>query len=221
MTLFFAIFGALGLFLYGMKVMSEGLQKVSGEGLRTLIRNMTRNRFSGIVSGTLMTTLVQSSSATTVMIVSFVNARLLTLTESIGMIMGANLGTTTTFWIVAFLGFKFSLAKIALPCVGIGVAMIFFKRPKIRDSGEALIGFGILFLGLSLLKQAVPDVKSNPELFSFLADWSGLGMGSVAIFFAFGVLLTVVVQSSSVAGAITLTLAAKGWIGYEDAAAIV
>jgi phosphate:Na+ symporter len=221
MTLFFAIFGALGLFLYGMKVMSEGLQKVSGEGLRALIRNMTRNRFSGIMSGTLMTTLVQSSSATTVMIVSFVNARLLTLTESIGMIMGANLGTTTTFWIVAFLGFKFSLAKIALPCVGIGVAMIFFKRPKVRDSGEALIGFGILFLGLSLLKKAVPDVKSDPELFSFLADWSGMGMGSVAIFFLFGIILTVVVQSSSVAGAITLTLAAKGWIGYEDAAAIV
>ena len=220
MTLFFAIFGALGLFLYGMKVMSEGLQKVSGEGLRALISNMTRNRLSGIISGTLMTTLVQSSSATTVMIVSFVNARLLTLTESIGMIMGANLGTTTTFWIVAFLGFKFSLAKIALPCVGIGVAMIFFKRPKVRDSGEALIGFGILFLGLSLLKKAVPDVKSDPELFAFLADWSGMGMGSVAIFFLFGVILTVVVQSSSVAGAITLTLAAKGWIGYEDAAAI-
>ncbi|MEN8661843.1 MAG: Na/Pi cotransporter family protein [Lentimonas sp.] len=217
----FAIFGSLGLFLYGMKVMSEGLQKVSGEGLRALIRNMTRNRLSGIVSGTLMTTLVQSSSATTVMIVSFVNARLLTLTESIGMIMGANLGTTTTFWIVAFLGFKFSLAKIALPCVGIGVAMIFFRKPKIRDSGQALIGFGILFLGLSFLKGSVPDVKSNPELFSFLADWTGHGMGSVAIFFIFGALLTVLVQSSSVAGAITLTLAAKGWIGYEDAAAIV
>jgi phosphate:Na+ symporter len=221
MTLFFEIFGSLGLFLYGMKVMSEGLQKVSGEGLRTLIRNMTRNRLSGIISGTLMTTLVQSSSATTVMIVSFVNAKLLTLRESIGMIMGANLGTTTTFWIVAFLGFKFSLSSIALGCVGIGVAMIFFKRPKVRDSGEALIGFGILFLGLSFLKGSVPDVKSNPEIFSFLADWTGHGLGSVAIFFAFGVLLTVLVQSSSVAGAITLTLAAKGWIGYEDAAAIV
>ncbi|HAV14634.1 MAG TPA: Na/Pi cotransporter [Opitutae bacterium] len=217
----FAIFGSLGLFLYGMKVMSEGLQKVSGEGLRALISNMTRNRLSGIVSGTLMTTLVQSSSATTVMIVSFVNAKLLTLRESIGMIMGANLGTTTTFWIVAFLGFKFSLTSIALPCVGIGVAMIFFRTPKVRNTGEALIGFGILFLGLNFLKGSVPDVKSNPELFSFLADWTGHGMGSVAIFFVFGVLLTVLVQSSSVAGAITLTLAAKGWIGYEDAAAIV
>lgn len=201
--------------------MSEGLQKVSGEGLRALIAGMTRNRLSAIVSGTLMTTLVQSSSATTVMIVSFVNARLLTLKESIGMIMGANLGTTTTFWIVAFLGFKFSLSGIALPCVGIGVAMIFFRTPKIRNSGEALIGFGILFLGLSFLKDSVPDIKSNPELFSFLADWSGHGFVSIAIFFVFGVLLTILVQSSSVAGAITLTLAAKGWIGYEDAAAIV
>ncbi|MDQ8193065.1 Na/Pi cotransporter family protein [Coraliomargarita sp. SDUM461004] len=217
----FAIFGSLGLFLYGMKVMSEGLQKVSGEGLRALIANMTRNRLSGVISGTLMTTLVQSSSATTVMIVSFVNAKLLTLRESIGMIMGANLGTTTTFWVVAILGFKFSLNSIALPCVGIGVAMIFFRTPKVRNGGEALIGFGILFLGLNFLKSSVPDMATNPELFAFLADWTGHGIGSVAIFFIFGVILTIMVQSSSVAGAITLTLVAKGWIGYEDAAAIV
>ena len=216
-----AIFGSLGLFLYGMKVMSEGLQKVSGEGLRSLIANMTRNRLSSIISGTLMTTLVQSSSATTVMIVSFVNAKLLTLRESIGMIMGANLGTTTTFWIVALLGFQFSLSSIALPCIGIGVAMIFFHRPKVRNGGEALIGFGILFLGLNFLKSSVPDIAANPELFSFLADWTGHGIGSVFIFFAFGTILTIAVQSSSVAGAITLTLVAKGWIGYEDAAAIV
>jgi phosphate:Na+ symporter len=216
-----AIFGSLGLFLFGMKVMSEGLQKVSGEGLRALIRNMTRTRVSGIFTGTLVTTLVQSSSATTVMIVSFVNARLLTLRESIGMIMGANLGTTTTFWIIAFLGFKFSLSAIALPAVGLGVAMIFFRNPKIRDAGEAFIGFGILFLGLSFLKDSVPDVRTDPEMFAFLADWTGYGLGSVAIFFVFGVILTIVVQSSSVAGAITLTLAAKGWIDYESAAAIV
>jgi phosphate:Na+ symporter len=216
-----AIFGSLGLFLFGMKVMSQGLQKVSGEVLRSLIRNMTRNRMSGVITGTLVTTMVQSSSATTVMIVSLVNARLLTLKESIGMIMGANLGTTTTFWLVAFVGFKFSLASIALPCVGIGVALIFFSQPKIRDSGEALIGFGILFLGLSFLKDSVPDVRSNPEMFAFLADWTGYGYGSLLIFFVFGVILTVCVQSSSVAGAITLTLVAKGWIDYETAAAIV
>ena len=216
-----AIFGSLGLFLFGMKVMSQGLQKVSGEKLRSLIRNMTQNRLSGVFTGTLVTTMVQSSSATTVMIVSFVNAGLITLKESIGMIMGANLGTTTTFWIVAFIGFKFSLSSIALPCVGVGVAMIFFSRPKVRDSGEALIGFGILFLGLSFLKDSVPDVRTNPEMFSFLADWTGHGFGSILMFFAFGVVLTICVQSSSVAGAITLTLAAKGWIDYESAAAIV
>jgi len=216
-----AIFGSLGLFLFGMKVMSQGLQKVSGEGLRALIRNMTQNRFAGILTGTLVTTMVQSSSASTVMIVSFVNARLLTLKESIGMIMGSNLGTTTTFWLVAFVGFKFSLSAIALPCVGIGVILIFCKPPKLRDSGEALIGFGILFLGLSFLKDSVPDVKSNSEMFSFLANWKGYGLGSFFLFIAFGVVLTVVVQSSSVAGAITLTLAAKGWIDFESAAAIV
>lgn len=216
-----SIFGSLGLFLYGMKIMSEGLQKVSGEGLRGLVANMTRNRFSGLVSGTLLTTLVQSSSATTVMVVSFVNARLMTLRESIGMIMGANLGTTTIFWIIAFMGFKMNLNAISLPCVGIGVAMIFFRSPRVRDAGESFIGFGILLLGLNFLKMSVPDVQSNPEVFAFLADWSGRGFGSVLIFFAFGIFLAVLVQSSSVAGAITLTLAAKGWIGYEDAAAIV
>jgi len=220
-SILLAIFGSLGLFLFGMKVMSEGLQKVSGEGLRALVASMTRNRFAGIVSGTLMTTLVQSSSATTVMMVGFVNARLLTLRQSIGMLMGANLGTTTTFWMIAFVGFKFNLSAFALPCVGIGVAMIFFQRSKMRDSGEAFIGFGLLLLGLSFLKDSVPDVQSNPEIFRFLADWSGMGMGSVLIFMCFGIVLTVLVQSSSVAGAITLTLAAKGWIGYEDAAAIV
>ena len=218
---FLAIFGSLGLFLFGMKVMSEGLQKVSGEGLRALVANMTRNRFAGIVSGTLMTTLVQSSSATTVMIVGFVNARLLTLKESIGMLMGANLGTTTTFWMIAFVGFKFNLSAFALPCVGVGVALIYFRQSKMRESGEAFIGFGLLILGLSFLKDSVPDVQSNPEMFRFLADWSGLGISSVFIFMFFGIVLTILVQSSSVAGAITLTLAAKGWIGYEDAAAIV
>lgn len=221
LSILLAIFGSLGLFLYGMKIMSEGLQKVSGEGLRALVANMTRTRFSGILSGTILTTLVQSSSATTVMIVSFVNARLLTLKESIGMIMGANLGTTTTFWMIAFMGFKFNLNALSLPCVGVGVAMIFFRNPRVRDGGEALIGFGILLLGLNFLKLSVPDVQANPEIFAFLADWSGKGMGSVLIFFAFGIFLAVLVQSSSVAGAITLTLAAKGWIGYEDAAAIV
>ena len=221
LTMIITILGGLSLFLYGMKVMSEGLQKVAGNRLRATLQALTNNRFTGVFSGFFITAAIQSSSATTVMIVSFVNARLLNLKEAIGMIMGANLGTTTTFWLVAFVGFKFSLASIALPCVGIGVALIFFSQPKIRDSGEALIGFGILFLGLSFLKDSVPDVRSNPEMFAFLADWTGYGYGSLLIFFVFGVILTVCVQSSSVAGAITLTLVAKGWIDYETAAAIV
>ena len=217
----FQILGSLGVFLFGMKVMSEGIQKVSGNRLRSLMRSVTSNRFTGITTGVLITSLVQSSSATTVMIVSFVNAQLLTLTESIGLIMGANLGTTTTFWIVSFLGFKFSLTSFALPIIGIGLPMIFVKNSKVRNTGEIFIGFGLLFLGLLFLKDAVPDIRSNPEFLSFLQDYTGRGIVSLLFFFAAGTILTVVVQSSSVAGAITLTLAYKGWIDFPSAAAII
>lgn len=217
----FQILGSLGVFLFGMKVMSEGIQKVSGDRLRGLMRSMTSNRFAGITTGVLITSLVQSSSATTVMIVSFVNAQLITLTESIGMIMGANLGTTTTFWIVSFLGFKFSLTSFALPIIGVGLPMIFVKNSKVRSTGEIFIGFGLLFLGLLFLKDAVPDIRSNPEVLSFLQHYTGRGIVSLFFFFAVGTILTVVVQSSSVAGAITLTLAYKGWIDFPSAAAII
>ena len=217
----FEILGSLGVFLFGMKVMSEGIQKVSGDRLRGLMRTMTQNRFAGITTGLLITSLVQSSSATTVMIVSFVNAQLITLTESIGLIMGANLGTTTTFWIVSYLGFKFSLTSIALPIIGVGLPMIFFKKSQVRNTGEIFIGFGLLFLGLLFLKDAVPDIRSNPEVLSFLQHYTGRGIFSVLFFFIIGTILTVVVQSSSVAGAITLTLAYKGWIDFPSAAAII
>ena len=155
----FTILGSLGLFLFGMKVMSEALQKLSGEKLRGMMRSMTSNRFLGLGTGLGITCLVQSSSATTVMIVSFVNASLLTVTESIGMIMGANLGTTTTFWMVSFLGFKFSMSKVALPLIGLALPLIFSNRPKLRDTGEFIMGFGILFLGLMFLKDSVPDIR--------------------------------------------------------------
>jgi phosphate:Na+ symporter len=217
----FEILGSLGIFLFGMKVMSEGVQKVSGDRLRGLMRTMTHNRVAGITTGFLITTLVQSSSATTVMIVSFVNAQLLTLTESIGLIMGANLGTTTTFWIVSYLGFKFSLTSVALPIIGVGLPLIFMKKPSLRNTGEVFIGFGLLFLGLLFLKDAVPDIRSNPEILAFLQDYTGRGLFSFLVFFAAGTILTVVVQSSSVAGAITLTLAYKGWIDFPSAAAII
>jgi len=215
------ILGSLGVFLYGMKVMSEGIQRVSGEQLRGMMAAVTRNRFFGITMGATITGIIQSSSATTVMVVSFVNANLLTLRQSIGVIMGANLGTTATFWLISFLGLKFSMSSIALPIVGIGLPMIFAQKPRIRDTGETLIGFGLLFLGLSFLKHAVPDIKAHPEMLEFLQHWTSYGFGSVIIFMFFGVLLTVVVQSSSVAGAITLTLAYKGWIDFPIACSIV
>ena len=215
------ILGSLGVFIFGMKTMSEALQKLSGDRLRSMLRAMTSNRVIGTSTGFAVTCLVQSSSASTVMIVSFVNAGLLTLTEAISMIFGANLGTTTTFWIVSFLGFKFSVSSIALPIIGLGFPLLFFKRSILRDSGEFLVGFGLLFLGLLFLKDAVPDVSKNPEVFAFIKDFTGRGHVSVLFFFVFGTLLTILVQSSSVAGAITITMAYKGWIDYPTAAAII
>jgi phosphate:Na+ symporter len=215
-----SILGSLGMFLFGMKIMSESLQKLSGEKLRGIMRSMTGNRFAGVGTGFLVTCLVQSSSASTVMMVSFVNAGLLTLAESIGMIMGANIGTTTTFWLVSFFGFKFSISAIALPIMGLALPLLFARKPRLRNTGEFCMGFGLLFLGLMFLKDSVPDIRSNPEVLEFIKDYSGRGLSSTLIFLGFGILLTIVVQSSSVAGAITLTMAYKGWIDFPTACAI-
>jgi phosphate:Na+ symporter len=215
-----SLLGSLGMFLFGMKTMSEALQKLSGEKLRGVMRTMTGNRFAGVGTGFLVTCLVQSSSASTVMMVSFVNAGLLTLVEAIGMIMGANIGTTTTFWLVSFFGFKFSISAIALPVMGIALPLLFARKTKLRDTGEFLMGFGLLFLGLMFLKDSVPDIKNNPEVLEFIKDFTGYGFGSTVLFFVFGIILTLIVQSSSVAGAITLTMAFKGWIDFPTACAI-
>jgi len=222
MGTFLAVFGSLGLFLFGMRLLSESLQKFSGHQLREILRTMTKNRFRGLFCGVGITSLIQSSSATTVMVVSFVNAGLLTLTESAGIIFGANIGTTLTAWIISIFGFKFSITSMAVPLAGVGMALILFApRPRAKDLGECLIGFGILFLGLGLLKDAVPEVTPDSPLLSFISDHSGDGIGSVLLFVGLGVLLTVIVQSSSAAMAITITMAAKGWIDYDMAAAIV
>ncbi|MFI3290968.1 MAG: Na/Pi cotransporter family protein [Opitutales bacterium] len=221
MNTFFQILGSLGLFLFGMKLMSASLQKLSGDKLRAIMHSMTGNRVSGILSGFGVTTIIQSSSATTVMVVSFVNAKLLTLRESIGVIMGANLGTTATAWIIAYAGYKFSLANIAIPLIGVGIVFSFFKKDGIKNWGEFAIGFGLLFLGLDYLKNAVPDVKSHPEFFEFVQNLTSYGYGSIFIFIIIGALITLVVQSSSVAMAITMAMATKGWIDFEYAAAIV
>ena len=215
------ILGSLGVFLFGMKVMSEGIQKTAGEKLRRILETMTTNRFAGVFTGFIITCLVQSSSATTVMVVSFVNAGLLNLMQSIGVIMGANIGTTITGWMVSILGFKFKIASIALPAIGIGLPLYFSKKNKLRDYGEVLIGFGLLFLGLMFLKSSVPDIKSNPEVLEFLAGWSGYGFPSRIIFVVVGILLTIIVQSSSAAMTITITMAAMGWIDFPTACAVV
>ena len=215
------ILGSLGVFLFGMKVMSEGIQKTAGNRLRNILAYMTQNRFAGVITGFLTTCLVQSSSATTVMVVSFVNAGLLTLVQSIGIIMGANIGTTITGWLVSILGFKFKITAIALPAIGIGLPLIFSKITKRKNLGEIFVGFGLLFLGLKFLKESVPDIKNNPEVLEFLKSYTDLGLLSVLIFITVGVFLTIIVQSSSAAMTITITMAFKGWIDFPTAAALV
>jgi len=215
------LIGALGVFLFGMKIMSSALQKIAGSKLQSILNYMTGNRVFAVMTGIIVTALVQSSSATTVMVVSFVNANLLNLVQSIGVIMGANIGTTVTTWIVSFLGFKFKIVSIALPIIGIGLPFMFAKNQKQKDIGELLMGFGLLFIGLSFLKDAVPDIKSSPEVMSFLANYADLGFLSFLIFVVVGTLLTVTVQSSSAAMAITVTMVYKGWIPLPMAAAMV
>ncbi len=231
------VLGSLGIFLYGMKVMSEGVQKVAGDKMRAALSGMTSTRPRGILTGFFTTTLVQSSSASTVLVVSFVNAGLLTLIQAIGVIMGANLGTTTTAWIVALIG-KFSVSKIALPMIGIGLPAFFAGKGKLRNWGEASIGFGLVFLGLGLLKDSVPDLRemmaTNPDTAALIerivTTISGHDFGSVVMFLGAGIILTLLVQSSSAAMAITITCALNGWLGdistdpigvFQNSAAIV
>ncbi|KQC08003.1 MAG: Na/Pi cotransporter [Candidatus Cloacimonas sp. SDB] len=217
----FELLGSLGIFLFGMRVMSDGIQKVAGDRMQKVLDLMTQNRFIAVFTGFFITALIQSSSATTVMVVSFVNAGLLTLSQSIGVIMGANIGTTVTTWIVSFVGFKFKIAAFALPIIGVGLPFFLSKRRKKRDFGEILVGFGLLFLGLAFLKESVPDIKQNPELLSFLQNYTNLGFLSFLIFVGVGSVLTIIVQSSSAALAITVTMAFKGWIDFPTAAAVV
>ncbi|MEP5614262.1 MAG: Na/Pi cotransporter family protein [Cyclobacteriaceae bacterium] len=216
-----SLLGALGFFIYGMKVMSEGIQKVAGAKMRGILSSMTSNRVKGVFTGFTITSLVQSSSATTVLVVSFVNAGLLSLTESIGVIMGANIGTTITAWLISIIGFKVKIAAYALPIIAFGFPLMFFNRDKLKFWGEVLVGFALLFMGLSLLKDAVPDLKSNPEILEFLGRYTDLGFLSIFIFVGIGTLITVIVQSSSAAMALTLVMANNGWIPFELAAAMV
>lgn len=219
---FLTLIGSLGLFLFGMKMMSEGLQKAANKKLKEFLSAMTSHRYAGVLMGMMITALIQSSSATTVLIVSFVNAGLINLVQSISVIMGANIGTTVTAWIISVFGFNFNISVLSLPLIGIGIIpLMFSKKNSYKNIGEFIIGFAILFMGLTFLKNSVPDLQNNPEALEFLARYTNMGYGSVFLFLLFGTLLTIVVQSSSATMAITLIMCAKGWINFEMGAAMV
>ena len=217
----FTLLGALGMFLYGMNLMSSGLQKAAGDRLRRLLSAMTSNPFKGVLTGLGITSVIQSSSATTVMVVSFVNAGLLTLAQAIGVIMGANIGTTVTAWLVSWLGFKADISILAVPLMLLGFLFSNSKKNQRQNIGELIVGFCLLFLGLSFMKNSVPDLNETPQVLEFVRSWAGHGFGSVLIFLVFGTVLTLVLQSSSATMAITLIMLSMGFIPFEMACAMV
>ena len=217
----FTLLGALGMFLYGMNLMSAGLQKAAGDKLRGFLSAMTSNPFKRVLTGLGITAVIQSSSATTVMVVSFVNAGLLTLAQAIGVIMGANIGTTVTAWMISLLGFKADISILAVPLMIVGFLLSNSKKNQRKNIGELVVGFCLLFLGLSFMKESVPDLKQTPEVLSFITQWTGYGFGSVLIFLVFGSILTLVLQSSSATMAITLIMINMGWIPFEMGCAMV
>ncbi|MDE6513114.1 MAG: Na/Pi cotransporter family protein [Muribaculaceae bacterium] len=218
---FLCLLGAVCLFLYGMKVMSEGLQKVAGDRLRNILSVMTRNRFSGLVTGIVLTALLQSSSASTVMVVSFVNSGLMTLAQAMAVIFGANVGTTFTYWVISMFGFKINMSAFMLPLIGVAVPLMFSSSSRNKSLGEFFIGFAFLFMGLDMISTYVPDLQANPEMFAFLQQYTHSGFGSVLIFALVGCLLTMVIQSSAATFAIALIMCAKGWVTFELACALV
>ncbi|NLB67813.1 MAG: Na/Pi cotransporter family protein [Bacteroidales bacterium] len=215
------LLGALGMFLFGMNMMSSGLQKASGNRLRKLLSSITSNRFRGVLTGFGITALIQSSSATTVMVVGFVNAGLLTLIQAVGVIMGANIGTTMTAWIITLLGFKADISIIAVPLMALGFILSMMKSEKRKNIGEFIIGFALLFLGLSFMKSSVPDLESSPEVLSFIRGWTNYGFGSVLLFLLIGTVLTLILQSSSATVALTMVMLTMGWMPFEYSAAMI
>ena len=218
---FLRLIGSLALCLYGMKIMSEGLQKFAGDSLRRILTAMTTNRVTGVLTGVLITALIQSSSATTVMVVSFVNAGLLTLTQSIGVIMGANIGTTVTAWLISALGFKVDIAAFALPLLAFALPLFFSGKSSRKSIGEFVFGFAFLFMGLQSLKANAPDLGANPEMLAFVQNYTDMGFFSIILFLFIGAILTMIVQASAATMAITLIMCANGWIDYHLGVALV
>ena len=220
-VIFFQIAGSLGLFLFGIKLLSEGLQKSAGDKMKAVLKLMTKNRFVSIMTGLLITIIIQSSSATTVMVVSFVNAGLMGLTQAIGVILGANIGTTFTGWLVALLGFKMDITSLALVSIAFAAPMMFSKKTKTRDAADVLLGFGVLFLGLNFMSHSIPDITGNIEVLEFLATFNSDTVWMNLLCILLGTLVTIVVQSSSAAMAMTLTMAYNGWLGVTASAALI
>lgn len=218
---FLQLIGALGIFIFGMKIFSDGLQKVAGTRLRAILKGMTTSRFRGLLTGFGVTSITQSSSTTTVMVVSFVNAGLMTLLESTGVIMGANIGTTVTAWLVSIFGFKMKITPVAISMIGLFFPFMFIGKQKMQNLAEAMIGFGILFIGLEFIKDGVPNIQQNPEMFAMLDSFTGFGFGSIVLFVIVGTALTLLTQSSSAAMAITLVMLFEGWIDFPIAASMI
>ncbi|MDE7403317.1 MAG: Na/Pi cotransporter family protein [Muribaculaceae bacterium] len=218
---FVSLLGAVCLFLYGMKVMSEGLQKVAGDRLRNILGIMTRNRVTGVITGVLITALIQSSSASTVMVVSFVNAGLMSLAQAMAVIFGANVGTTATTWIISAFSFEVNISDYSILLLAIGVPLMFMKKGTYKSLGEFLVGFCFLFMGLDLISVYTPNLEENPGMLQFVKNWTSMGYGSVLIFFALGIVFTMIAQSSAATFAITLIMCSQGWIGFEYGCAII
>ena len=218
---FLTLLGAVGIFLYGMTLMSEGLQKAAGNGLRNILGAMTRNRFTGALTGFSITALIQSSSASTVMVVSFVSAGLMTLAQSVAVIMGANVGTTATAWIITLFGFKVDIGAFAVPLIALCIPLLFSSHSRRKSIGEIIFGFALLFIGLDWIEANVPDLKSSPEIFGFLTQYADMGYVSVLLFVAIGIIATMIIQSSSAAIAIVLIMCTKGWITFDLACAMI
>ena len=215
------IIGSLGLFLYGMKLMSEALQRAAGGRMRRVMGRMAATPLSQISTTTAITATVQSSSAITVMIVSFVNAGIVNLRQAIGMIMGANIGTTLTAWIIAIFGFELNLSIISIPMVGLGFALILINKTHYRALGEIIIGFALMLLGLAVLQSSMSGIAQDTVLFHALAKYAGLGYLSIFLFILIGTLLTAILQSSSATITLTIIMCQSGWIPFEAGAAMI
>lgn len=218
---FISLLGSVCLFLYGMKVMSEGLQKVAGDRLRNILAIMTKNRVTGVMTGIAITALIQSSSASTVMVVSFVNAGLMSLQQSMAVIFGANVGTTATTWIISAFSYEVNISDYSILLLAVGVPMLFMKKGGYKSFGEFLIGFCFLFMGLDLISKYVPNLQENPEMLEFLSAYTSMGVVSVLIFFTIGIVVTMIAQSSAATFAITLIMCSQGWIPFELGCAII